>query len=1052
MVRYSGAMRSSSFWPCCLLAILVCCPAANADNHILTTGGNLDAADRLALLDRLRLDQPLTTALQHDLEAGDVEAFDQRLLAATRDRHAGAFYFKPSDVETYLRFIRERVAVDDVMDRAAVLLADCYPEQDGAGDYNVQVPNEIDWHHTGYSDNPETIHTLNRHRHWIYLAIAYRLTGEARYGQKIVEQLVGWSLQNPALEDPEVWRQRLPHWWLMDAAVRADTWSWTYSLISTTDLWTPEVNTLFFYKMCQHGEFLSVVKPQDLRTNHALVHGQGLLTMARAFPEFRDADRWERRGRDLLFESMDAQHFGDGCNGEQSPNYAVVVVTRLLEMCWLDRSSGSEWPADRVQKLTRAVEAYYQLLSPDGNNPALSDSYRSGASTIFLEANLVLGGDRWPPARPRLRDVWLFGPDNVAPFLGHPTNPLPRERGRTYALVASGNYVMRSDSTPDARQIIFDAGPKGGLHGHFDLLNFELFGYGRPLIADPGLFRYDTSDDRLWVQSTPAHNTISVDGMNHGAIEGEGNPAIIVDQWHVADDHVQVTAHHFGYGGLPGRPVLARSIWYDFDGTMLVVDWGESVEPHEYAVSFTLPGTAYELDPEAGRIQSRNAGGGNVTVQALLRQGQRVSHEQRFTSSRPPPRAKDEAQRFVISQSGDFVAFGTLVTTYHGTEPPEVSAEWLTPDPKPGEAVVIRLRQAGTTREITFMPPVLQRLDAEATTYPQACDLAFDSTGRLHYVFFERSTRTLKYTSRGPGGRWSIVETIDATPGCGYHLSLAIDSQDRLGVAYTDAEQGDLKYAFYDGSAWTVQTVDEEGLTGYYPSLAFSRRDGAVISYYDKSHGNLRLATSITSGWQLQTIDTGGGDGERDGDVGRFSRLALDPSRPDASKWAIVYEDTGGQRYRYAVQGRVRGGQHGNDFSFFDVRTGLARLGGCTALAFDASHRPAVTIYDGERRRVIYAASSGDTFAGIRFDNATVANTLPVAGPTQLFFDSFGRANVFYFDSMRGQAVRAVSVAGVHWTAEDLGAGGREVRVSRWGDRIAFTSGDETGAVRVWSP
>ena len=49
----------------------------------------------------------------------------------------------------------------------------------------------------------------------------------------------------------------------------------------------------------------------------------------------------------------------------------------------------------------------------------------------------------------------------------------------------SGNYIMRSGADANARQLSFRAGPKGGQHGHFDELSFELSGYGSVLLADP---------------------------------------------------------------------------------------------------------------------------------------------------------------------------------------------------------------------------------------------------------------------------------------------------------------------------------------------------------------------------------------------------------------------------------------------------------------------------------------------------------------------------------------------------------------------------------------
>ena len=107
-------------------------------------------------------------------------------------------------------------------------------------------------------------------------------------------------------------------------------------------------------------------------------------------------------------------------------------------------------------------------------------------------------------------------------------------------------------------------------------------------------------------------------------------------------------------------------------------------------------------------------------------------------------------------------------------------------------------------------------------------------------------------------------------------------------MAYTNANHGDLKYGPRDGGM-AVWTVDSRGSTGHYPSLAFARDDAPVITYYDKTNGDLRMASGHNGKWTRRTLDAGSTGTT---DVGRFSDLALDPSRHDETRWAVVYEDT----------------------------------------------------------------------------------------------------------------------------------------------------------------
>src|SRR5688572_20602903 len=259
-------------------------------------------------------------------------------------------------------------------------------------------------------------------------------------------------------------------------------------------------------------------------------------------------------------------------------------------------------------------------------------------------------------------------------------------------------------------------------------------------------------------------------------------------------------------------------------------------------------------------------------------------------------------------------------------------------------------------------------------------------------------------------------------------------------MGYTIANNGDLKSAFQNCSEWAVQTVDAKGSTGHYPSLAFSRNNGAVITYFDKTKGDLRMASTATAGWTLTTLDAGQ---VGTADVGRFSHLVLDPSRPDSSKWAIAYEDTGGGRYRYAVQGNLLGGEQRGGYTFFNVDPTVPKLGGYTYLAFDSAHRPAVSFYDSNSTGLKFARSSGDTFGGVAFTSGFVTTPHAIGYYSNLYFDSTGKPNIFYFDRTHNLAMRARNGSGSTWTLTTLAPGGREIHIARRGTTLAYTNLNE---------
>ena len=65
--------------------------------------------------------------------------------------------------------------------------------------------------------------------------------------------------------------------------------------------------------------------------------------------------------------------------------------------------------------------------------------------------------------------------------------------------------------------------------------------------------------------------------------------------------------------------MVGRTIWYNRDDTMLVVDFGSSSASHTFTSGFNLPGSASYVSD--GSIYSMN-GGGNVKIVSILLPGQ----------------------------------------------------------------------------------------------------------------------------------------------------------------------------------------------------------------------------------------------------------------------------------------------------------------------------------------------------------------------------------------------------------------------------------------------
>jgi hypothetical protein len=164
----------------------------------------------------------------------------------------------------------------------------------------------------------------------------------------------------------------------------------------------------------------------------------------------------------------------DGVHRECSTHYHMIALRSFAGLRENARRHGFELPEGFDERLARATEFARHCCRPDGTIPALSDA-DTGDYTHLLD---------------------LLGV----------------EPGETDASFPHGGYFTQRS---DGRFLIFDCGPLGdGGHGHYDVLSFEAWAGGRPLVVDPGRYTYADGEMRHWFKGTAAHNTVCVDGLD----------------------------------------------------------------------------------------------------------------------------------------------------------------------------------------------------------------------------------------------------------------------------------------------------------------------------------------------------------------------------------------------------------------------------------------------------------------------------------------------------------------------------------------------------------
>lgn len=375
----------------------------------------------------------------------------------------------------------------------------------------VRFEGKIDWMYMP-GDDPEFIYQLNRHRYWVCLGQAYALTGEERYAQTFVDQLMDWMDQNPITEEtkPKTWRT-------IEAGLRGESWVKAMGYMAKSPAVTEEVFDRFLDGLFLHGEYLFQWDvPFSEKSNWGVLENSGLYAIGLALGSAR-GEVFAKRALKRLEDQIQVQVMDDGVHWEQSPMYHNEVLKCCLEVLRLAKAYGRELPAGLQEKVHAMAAADRMWQMPDFTQPAGGDSDRtdlrdvlSQCALVFKDGELKSGGF----GHLDFESLWDWGMEGVKAYEAIES----REPEQTfYCLKDSGNWYLRSGWGREADFLHVRCGILGGGHGHFDRLHVDLMACGEDVLVDTGRFTYVDGTDRRGFKSAAAHNTVTVDHREYTA-------------------------------------------------------------------------------------------------------------------------------------------------------------------------------------------------------------------------------------------------------------------------------------------------------------------------------------------------------------------------------------------------------------------------------------------------------------------------------------------------------------------------------------------------------
>ncbi len=272
--------------------------------------------------------------------------------------------------------------------------------------------------------------------------------------------------------------------------------------------WTLQTHERMLKTMLAAGRWLyELERWEGYRAGNWQIHGSYMLTqIALVFPEFRESPQWLSLGLQRMSEHLEQDFFADGGHSERCPrNYTLATYGSFRNLAYLlDAYHTRPDLSGRIRaSMGRTIEWWLTMITPKGESPAINDSHRGLFPSRILKDGAALF---------TMADV-----SGVLRNLFHDTsgaNPVyPPFTSRH--MPASGFTVMRSDWTPEAMYLSVNHGPSAGFHTHFDLLDFELYAFGKPFALDAGIgLTYDDPLYESWYRTSRAHNMVVVNDSN----------------------------------------------------------------------------------------------------------------------------------------------------------------------------------------------------------------------------------------------------------------------------------------------------------------------------------------------------------------------------------------------------------------------------------------------------------------------------------------------------------------------------------------------------------
>ena len=345
---------------------------------------------------------------------------------------------------------------------------------------------------------------LNRHFHWIALALAAQNTSNPKYAKRFAMEVKDWVTREPFLwpRNPEIGKL---NW--MDGTVfqlgymntsnigrRCElTWWYAYEAFRGANEFDDEAHFAMLLGFLRQSRLMMNPTSFAAHDDGGAHISTALLQNALMLPEFSEATRWKEVALEQWDEVLRVQFLPDGSHVSLSTGYNWASINALQNLLALLKRTGEGIAQRYVDALERSYRHPMLLARSDRGQIDLNDGGWGKIADHMQRALKIF---------PERRDFEWFATDGES---GEP----PQDTSVYFP--NAGHFVLRTGWSPDDRYLFFDAGPVGASHGKEDKLSIYVAIGEHQLISSGGRGAYSGGPFSAYTGSTRGYNTVLVD-------------------------------------------------------------------------------------------------------------------------------------------------------------------------------------------------------------------------------------------------------------------------------------------------------------------------------------------------------------------------------------------------------------------------------------------------------------------------------------------------------------------------------------------------------------